>query len=724
MKAVVQTYSTGQVRVVDVPAPRCPSNGILVRTTTSLVSIGTERSIIELGRKSLLGKARARPDLVKRALDKAKREGFWKTFQESLARLDSAIPLGYSSCGVVVEVGAAAHGFSPGDRVACVGQTFASHAEFAAVPANLACQVPASVTDDEAAFCMLGAIAMHGVRLTQLGLGGTVTVIGLGLLGILSAQILRAYGCQVVGMDPDDSKVDLCRKLGFTDVVRDAGELQDLVMQRTGGVGCDAVVIAAATNSHEPVDTAVGLCRQGGRVVLVGVADIHPNRNEMWNKEVEVVVSKAGGLGALDPVYELDGIDLPINVARWTQGRNVEEFLRLVAEKKVIVGSLVTHRSPIDDAESLYGELIDGKLENVVGVVLDYSGTEAPVRTVTLQEPRARGTVGRPGIAVLGAGLYGKSVFLPALAKQAAIDLNVLATSSGVNAEHAARKFGFRECSTDAHQAMARSDVDTVVALLPHAQHAKIVLESIRTGKHLLVEKPLCVSPEELTEIETALAGCNNPPVIMVGHNRRYSPHTAKMRSWLERRTVPLVMIIRINAGFVPADHWVHRDSEGRSRIVGEGTHFIDLAMAIIGSEVISVDAVRVRGDDKTVVNNDNYCAQLGFADGSIASLVYTAQGPRTVSREVIEIFSEGTTISSTDFRTTDRFTASGRTRFSTRAQDYGYQDEISHFFSAVRGTKPIEPRFGEMIHSMRVAFAIERSLAEGRRVLIKAESA
>jgi polar amino acid transport system substrate-binding protein len=667
----------------------------------------------------LLGKARARPDLVKRALEKAKREGFWKTFQESLARLDAAVPLGYSSAGIVVEVGAAAHGFSPGDRVACVGHAFASHAEFAAIPANLACRIPASVTDEEAAFCMLGAIAMHGVRATQLGLGGTVAVIGLGLLGILSAQILRAYGCQVVGMDPDASKVLLCKEFGFADVVCSTAELQDSVMRSTSGAGCDAVVIAAATKSSEPIATAVGLCRQSGRVVLVGVADIHPNRNEMWNKEVEIVVSKAGGLGALDPVYELDGIDLPIGIARWTQGRNVEEFLRLVAEKKVIVSSLVTHRSAIADAESLYGQLIDGKLENVVGVVLTYSETAVPTRRVLLRHA-AHGATIRPRLAVLGAGLYGKSVFLPALAKQTAVDLNVLVTSSGVNGEHAAKKFGFRECSTDGSEVIARSDVDAVVALLPHSQHAKTVLDSIRNRKHLLIEKPLCVSPEELDDIEVALAECVNPPVIAVGHNRRYSPHTAKIRNWLERRSTPLVMTMRINAGFVPPEHWVHRESEGRSRIVGEGTHFIDLAIAIIGAEIVSVDAVRVRGDDKTVINNDNYCAHFGFADGSIASLVYTAQGPRTVSREAIEIFSEGTTISSTDFRTTERYTASGRTRFSTRSQDYGYEDEISRFVGAVQGDAPLEPGPSEMIHTMRIAFAIERSLAEGRRIVIR----
>lgn len=719
MKAVVQNYRSGSVRIAEVPVPQCPTNGILVRTAASLVSIGTERSIIELGRKSLLGKARARPDLFKRALEKAKREGYWKTFQESLARLDAPIPLGYSSAGVVVEAGSAAHGFSPGDRVACVGHMVASHAEFASVPVNMACHIPENVTAEEAAFCMLGAIAMHGVRSTQLGLGGTVAVVGLGLLGILTAQILRAYGCRVVGMDPDPAKVRLCEELGVTDIVTTSQELQGAVLRRTKGTGCDAVVIAAATKSSEPVSMAVGLCRQRGRVVVLGVADIHPDRNEMWKNEVDIVVSKAGGFGALDPIYEIDGIDLPIGVARWTQGRNVEEFLRLVSEKKVIVEKLVTHRSPIAQADALYEKLVDGKLDGVVGVLLTYPETASISRRVVLRDSR-RTSSRKPRLAVMGAGLFGRSVFLPALAREKDVDLNVLVTSSGVNSEHSARKFGFRECSTDTDGIFDREDVDAVIALLPHSQHFKTVLAALANGKHLLVEKPLCITSEELDGIEAALANSTTQSVIMVGHNRRYSRHVMKIKEWLAHRSAPLVMTIRINAGFVPPDHWVHSEREGRSRIVGEGTHFIDLAMAIAGSAINSVHAMRVCGDDKTVINNDNFAALLRFADGSIANFIYTAQGPRTVSREMIEVYSEGRTIVSTDFRMTELYTSSGRSRFSTGKQNYGYEEEISQFVAVIQGRTALEPTLGNMVQTMKVAFAIERSLATGLQVAIE----
>ena len=718
MKAIVQNYRSGSVRVAEVPTPRCPTNGILVRTAASLVSIGTERSMIELGQKSVFGKARARPDLFKRALEKAQREGYWKTFQESLARLDAPVPLGYSLAGIVVQAGTAAHGFSPGDRVACVGHPFASHAEFASVPVNMACHIPDKVTDEEAAFCMLGAIAMHGVRSTQLSPGGTVAVIGLGLLGILTAQILRAYGFQVVGMDPDPSKVRLCEGIGITGTVTTNQELQEVVLRRTKGVGCDAVIVAAATKSSEPVSTAVGLCRQQGRVVILGVADIHPDRNEMWKNEVDIVVSKAGGLGALDPIYEMDGIDLPIGIARWTQGRNVEEFLRLVAEKKVVVENLVTHRLPITQADTLYEQLVEGKLNNVVGVMLTYPQTASPSRRVVLRDFRQTSSP-KPRLAVMGAGLFGRSVFLPALAREKGVDLNVLVTSSGLNSEYSAKKFGFRECSTDADGIFDREDVDAVIALTPHSQHSKTVLTALAKGKHLLIEKPLCVTPDELGCIEAVLASSVTPPVIMVGHNRRYSQHTKKMKEWLVHRDAPLVMTIRINAGLVPPEHWVHSEREGRSRIVGEGTHFLDLATAITGSEINSVHAMRVCGDDKTVVNNDNFGALLRFSDGSIANLVYTAQGPRTVSREVIEIYSEGRTIVSTDFRLTELHTSSGRSRFSTGTQNYGYEEEITRFIAAVQGRITPEPTLSNMVHTMKVAFAIERSLAEGMEVSI-----
>lgn len=717
MKAVVQSYRSGVVRVEEVPVPHCPENGLLVRNVASLVSVGTERSMIELGRKSLIGKARARPDLLKRALEKGRREGYWKVFQESLARLDTPVPLGYSSAGVVVEVGVAAHGFSPGQRVACVGHTFASHAEFASVPSNMACAIPDPVSYEDAAFCMLGAIAMHGVRSTQLGLGGRVTVIGLGLLGLLAAQILRAYGCEVLGFDPDPSKIDLCRRLGISAATVSVDELNQMVVQQTRGSGCDAVIVAAATKSSEPVNRAVGLCREKGRIVVLGVADIHPDRNELWKKEIELVVSKAGGIGALDPLYEIDGIDLPIGVARWTQGRNVEEFLRLLAEGKISVDKLITHRFSIDQADILYKQLVTGELRGVVGAILRYSPDAELSRRLAFGPTASTTSEQRPALAVLGAGLFGRAVFLPALAKSRAFDLKLLVTNSGVNAAHEARKFGFCECATDADAVFRRQDIDALVGLLPHSQHAKTVRAAVAAGKHLLIEKPLCIDSQELAEIRVALANKSPLPVLMVGHNRRYSQHVTKMREWLRDRSDPLILAIRINAGYVPPEHWVHKAEQGRSRIVGECTHFIDLAITLAGCHIDTVQAMRIVGNDKTVVNNDNFVVSFQFVDGSIGSLVYTGEGPRSVEREQIEIFWEKKAIVSTDFRRTEFYTARGPTIFSTRSQNYGYEEEIARFAATVQGKATMQPSVEDMLHVMGATLAIEQSLAEHRYI-------
>lgn len=675
--------------------------------------------MIELGRKTLLGKARARPDLVRRALEKARREGFWKTFQEATARLDNPVPLGYSLAGTIVRTGASAHGFAPGDRVACVGHPFASHAEYAAIPTNLVCKVPDSVSDEAGAFGMLGAIAMHGARSSGLGLGGCVSVIGLGLLGNLTAQILRAYGCKVIGMDPDVAKVKLCQSLGLADTVSSIEGLASLVQQRTSGLGCDAVIIAAATQSADPVHVAVGLCRQRARIVVLGVADIHPNRNDLWGKEVEIVVSKAGGFGALDPIYEIDGIDLPIGSARWTQGRNVEEFLRLIQDCRIDVRTLVTHRCTIAEAAPFYDRLIAGELQNAVAPLLTYGETGSPettLQTAALRAPRGN----TPSVAVLGGGQFARSVLLPAMVRVGGAALRLLATRSGITAEHLARKFGFAECTTDSDSVFQRSDIDAVVAPLPHALHARTVISAITAGKPLLVEKPLCISIGELRDIEQALSSATTVPLIMVGHNRRYSSHALKMRQWLAGRTQPLVMTIRVNAGFVPSDHWVHRESEGRSRIVGECSHFLDLAEYIAASRIATVSAMRVRGDDRTVVNNDNFAATLAFADGSVASLIYTGQGPRSVPREIIDIFSGGSMIQCTDFRTSEMYPAGGsRQQFRTRSQDYGYEGEIRHFLSVIQGNSTLEPDVRSAMQTMRSVFAIEEALSTGQVVAV-----
>ena len=461
MKQIVQSYKSGEVKLRNVPVPCCGNKRILVRTSTSLVSIGTERSVIDLGRKSLAGKAAARPDLVRRVWDKAKKEGLLKTYKEVQGRLDTPTPLGYSCAGKIEECGIAATEFSPGDRVACVGQGFASHAEFVSMPVNLICRIPDSVSDDEAAFGMLGTIALHGIRCADLSFGSQVVVMGLGLLGLLTVQILQAYGCTVTAYDPAEDKVVLTKQFGIVNATSKATGLQRLTKRCTQARGVDSVIITAATEKKDPVDQAIQLCRSKGKIVVVGVADIHPDRNELWQKEVEIVVSKAAGPGSLDPLYELEGIDLPIGEVRWTQKRNLEEFLRLLQIKKVNVEPLITHRFPIADAEKVYTKLISSELDKPIGVLLEYLN-DAPIqRTLPITPVSAYVSVQRRvvNLGVIGAGLFGKALLIPSLQKIPGACLHTLATSSGANVEHSGRKFGFLNQSTDDKQIWSNPEI-------------------------------------------------------------------------------------------------------------------------------------------------------------------------------------------------------------------------------------------------------------------------
>lgn len=714
MKQVVQSYKTGQVALREVPVPSCGSKRVLVRNAFSLISLGTERSTIELGRKSLLGKAASRPDLVRRAWDKAKKEGLIKTWQEAMGRLDTPTPLGYSSCGTVEQCGVAATEFSPGDRVACVGQGFASHAEFVSMPVNLVCRIPDGVQSEEAAFGMLGIIALHGVRTANLTFGSRVVVLGLGLLGLITIQILRAYGCEVVALDPAADKVAIAKRLGFDAVTTDRAELARLCDAQTTGYGADAVIITAASKDRELVDQAIALCRSKGRIVIVGTADIHPDRNDLWLKEIELVVSRAAGPGSLDPLYEIEGVDLPIEDVRWTQKRNLEEFLRLVATKKIDLLSLVTHRVDINDAESIYSQFIAGQLAQPIGVLLSYPNA-TPVRRVFPTEFHSALHPNVPDllhVGVIGAGLFGKALLLPALKAQKNIVLETLATGSGASVEHTARKFGFVNQATDAATIWGDKRIQAVVGITPHSQHADLVRTALSTNKALFLEKPICTTEEELVDLRQLAGQVSAVPMVLVGHNRRFSPHTNQVKKWLAGRSAPLVIQVRVNAGFVPGNHWVHSEDEGRSRIVGELSHFIDLIQCLAESPIVRVGAERVSGDNRSVVNNDNISLNFKLADGSVGALIYSASGDKAYSREMFEIFSGGQTIVSKDFRLSELHRDGKVERFKTNGQEMGYSQELEYFVNAVRKGGAYAVTLSDAFATMDVIFAIERSLA------------
>ena len=726
MKQVIQSYRTGKVRLCDVPIPQNVDKRILVQNASSLISIGTEKLTIELGKKSLLGKAAARPDLVRRAWSKAKKEGLVKTWQEAMGRLDEPTPLGYSSAGTVIESGLNVSEFCPGDRVACVGQGFASHAEFISVPVNLACKIPSNVTEIQASFGMLGIIALHGIRTTNITFGSKVAVIGLGLLGLLTVQILRAYGCQVIAYDVDNKKVELANKLGFNDVAETEADFINIVDVATGMQGVDSVIIAAATSSKEPIDLAVKNCRYKGRIVIVGVVDVHPNRNELWNKEVEIVVSRAAGPGSLDPLYEIEGVDLPVGDVRWTLKRNLVEFLRLVSEKLINVDSLITHVFDINNAEDAYSNLISGNMESPIAVMLNYPNYQHKGAAQQEFEKHNFAFVkngleeNKSSLCVLGAGLFAKAIMLPVLSKNKKINLHTLVSGTGAQVEQISRKYSFQNFTVNQDAFWSDAEVDAVVGLTPHRTHYDLVIKAIESRKPLFIEKPICISPEQLDVLEDRFKQALKTPLIFVGHNRRYSPHTDKICQWLPKKSMPMIIHMRINSGFIPRDHWTHSEPEGRSRIVGEMSHFIDLFLKLTGSKIKKVYADRVSGDDSVLINNDNLTVIAKFEDGSIANLTYSASGDRTFAREMLEIFVGGQVITCEDYRVSKLYSGGKVTQFKTRSQEIGYKEEVNYFIDLLYGKcDGFDSNPFIYLHGMRAIFAIEKSLSIGIPVIL-----
>jgi len=709
--------------LAETPVPMCSSDTLLVRTAASLVSIGTERSMIELGKKSLLGKARARPDLVKRFIEKSQKEGLVKTFQEALGRLDQPTALGYSSAGFVVEVGANVHGFSPGDRVACIGAGYASHAEYIKVPEKLCCRIPDSLSFEEASFGMLGIIALNGIRLARLTFGETVAVMGLGLLGLLSVQMLKAYGCRVIGTDIDPAKIDLASRVG-ADITATEEEFKNACEVFSDGEGVDAVILTVATDSDVPVHTAVDACRFGGRVVCVGVADIHPSRNEMWHKEVEIVVSRAGGPGAFDPLYENKGIDYPAGFIRWTENRNLSEFLRLAGEGKVDVRSMISHRFPLEKAESVYADILEKRGGPYIGVILEYpradDGPEVTKKRLITNGKALANISGTEGgkisLGVIGAGLFGKALLLPALRKVSSFNLHTLSTSSSANTYHTAGKYGFAQYTTDYRQVFGNRDIHAAVIVTPHSLHARMVIEALEAGKNIFVEKPLCVNEDELAEIKKAYAESEGL-FLMVGYNRRFSKHANRMASILAKRQEPMVVHYRVNAGFVPAEHWVHSEEEGGSRIIGEVCHFVDFMQFLTKSLPVRVYGERVSGNNKSILNSDNVVIALKFADGSVGNITYSASGDKAFFREQIELFCEGMTIVSSDFKKTLVYRDGKKRAFKTLSQEMGYQEELQHFADVVRGNAHPKISPEDLFYSTQAVFAINHSMETKRPV-------
>ena len=686
MKQIIQSYKNGKISLAEVPEPTCKAGGVLVENKASLISVGTEKLMIEMGRKSLLGKAKARPDLVRQAWDKAKKEGFLTVYREAMRRLDEPIPLGYSAAGVVREVGAGVQGFKPGDRVALAGAGYASHAGVVWVPENLCVPMPEGVTFEAAAFIMLGGIALHGVREANLTLGERAVVIGLGLLGLLCVQFLKAQGCRVVGVDLDRQKCDLAKELG-ADLALVPGEddVEAAVANFTGSLGADAVLIVSAGKDNRPILLAEAVARERARLVMVGVAELTLSRESFWTKELSFSVSRAAGPGSIAPLYEAKGFDYPIAYVRWTERRNLETFLDLITQDRVKVDRLITHRFAINDALKAY-EMILGNHEPYIGVILSYPHGEAqgdraaaPTRKVWLETPlRLTGTDGSGGVGLIGGGMFTKNILLPALKRVHNLRLVGAATTTGATAHHIAKKYGFAYATTDYKEILADASIGSVIITTRHNLHARLVLEALAAGKHVFVEKPLCLTEEELQQIVSAYDGSR---FLMVGFNRRFAPLAQEIKKSLAGRRTPLVMSYRVNAGYIPHDSWVHDPEVGGGRVLGEVCHFIDFLHYMAESEVVQVSATPISGEMGQYRQDDNLSITLTFHDGSIGNIIYTAKGSKAFSRERFEVFCEDSVAVIEDFRN-GQITRGGRTRrLKKMSMDMGYQAEMESFF-------------------------------------------
>lgn len=705
MKQLLQNLQDGRTYLADVPAPTPMAGQVLVRVRASAVSAGTERTMVDFAKSGLLGKARRRPDLVRQVLRKARRDGVLATWKMAQGRLDAPMALGYSCAGVVTAVGEGVEDFAVGDRVACAGAGYANHAEFVAVPQNLCARLPDATPWDEAALTTLGAIALQGFRLSGAKLGECVAVIGLGLLGQLTARLARAAGCRVFGVDLDEARLKIAREAGVVAAIRADAESAGAAF--TGGRGFDAVLIAADGATNDPIELAAELARERGVVVAVGNVLLGVPRNVFYHKELTLKVSKSYGPGRYDPAYEEGGLDYPYGYVRWTEQRNMAEFVRLLSGSSLGVRPIITHRLPIASGTEAYA-LISGGDRSALGVILVYPDA-APASTRVDLKTEASARSGE-GVGVLGAGAFAVGTMLPAI-KSSGATLRGIASPSGTRAKSAAERFGFAFASSNAEEVLCDAGTSTVVILTRHDLHAGQVCAALSAGKNVLVEKPLCLSFEELERIEAERHGAKG--ILAVGFNRRFAPLTAALKDAFNGSSGPKALQIRVNAGALPAGHWAADPAQG-GRLVGEGCHFIHWANFVVGSAPVTVDA-RALGR-KT--GEQDWTLRLVYSDGSAADILYTSEGDGALGKERYEVHAGGVSAVLEDFRSL--LVCRGGKQRKTGGwapADKGHEAQWSAFYAAVRagGASPVP--WAEIAGAMRATLAARESLRLGAPV-------
>lgn len=720
MKQVLQSFKTGELSVTDVPPPQLRSRGMLVRNAASLVSAGTERMVVDFAEKNLLQKAQARPDLVRQVMDKVQREGLLPTIDSIRSRLEQALPLGYSSAGKVTAVGDEGGDFRVGDRVACAGGGYASHAEMVYIPRNMAVKLPDDVSYEAAAFTTVGAIALQGVRLAEVVLGHRVLVIGLGLIGQLTVQLLKAAGCEVMGIDLDQKRVDLALKMGATAACTNEQALS-VGAGFTHRRGFDAILITAATKSNEPLEISGELARDRGIVVAVGAIGMTIPRKPYYEKELDFRISRSYGPGRYDPEYEENGHDYPLGYVRWTQQRNMEAFVQLLSSQSLHVEPLITHRYPIDEATSAY-DVITGKTEaDALGVLLTYDVEREMAHRVNLSIPAAaRPTTARSvRLGVIGAGVFASNILLPAMNGIDDLEMTAIMSGAGVSARHNADRFEFAYCTSDLDEILNDERINWLAIVTRHNLHAELAIAAMHAGKHVFVEKPLALNREELSAVIEAQQQTGRS--LMVGFNRRFAPMVVAMHEFLSDHQRPLIATYRVNAGYIPPTHWTQDPAVGGGRIIGEGCHFLDLLMFLVGSPPTQVQTFAVETERGAVP--DEVMMQISFADGSIGNVIYAAGGDKAFGKERIEVIGDGKVAILDDFRSLELVGNGKRQRQTARLRTTkGHREEWEAIVEAVKSGRSMPISIEDIVTSHLLTFAAADSLQSREAVVIDRE--
>ena len=708
---IIQCQKTGEISVDELPAPKLRSGSVLVRNVFSLISPGTERASVETAQASMLEKARLRPDLVRQVINNVHREGLLATYKKVRDRLDNFRDLGYSCAGVVVE--SAVDDIKVGDRVACGGVGYASHAEIVSVPRNLVGKIPDEVGFDEAAFTTVCAIAMQGVRQADLRVGEQVAVIGLGLIGLITVQLLKASGCRVLGLDVTPRSFDLALALGCDRCTISNDDAVLEVQSFTRSYGADAVLITAATNSNQPVELAIQCARKRGTVVVVGTVGMNIPRSPFFEKEINFRISCSYGPGRYDPDYEERGQDYPLGFVRWTENRNMEAVLDMMALRKLNLRELITHRIPVEQSLRAY-DIITGKVqENYLGILIQYSDPSKPIalsRRIELRPSAGTAPGRRAVLGFIGAGNFTQSTLLPPLLKFAP-RMRGVATSKPVNAKNTANKYHFEFYATDATDIINDKDVTLVFVTSRHDSHARYVTEALRAGKSVFVEKPPALNSEELEAIldaygEAVRAG--TVPLLMVGYNRRFSAPVRAIQRWFAGRTEPLIMHYRVNAGLIPATEWPQHPDQG-GRVIGEAGHFVDVMQFLCGAVPTSVYAVAPT-DQARRYNHDNVLVSITFADGSAGTIHYLANGANAIEKEYLEVFGNSKTVRMWNFKKLE--CASGRKKSTTSfSGDKGHAAEMKALLDSFESGTASPISIYSLVATSRATFAVMESL-------------